>query len=472
MRELSAEICNELIAEIDKVPFRGFRIGLLMSDYIFLDLHRLPKTRTPQEWLIDKLRCFKSIFTNPGTTGGSGVLGYKKSLFLYQSGRQDLLNFTKPVVERIGYENVIIYGVSTDVHKEWPPSATVIDSKMLPCIDKFLWWREFLKCAPLWNKSFSSFERKYHLKPLMPLLSLGLVKATQQLMRADSYLKLMQPDILVTDFDRSSQIAPFIAAGNALGIPTVTMIHNVPGSHPSFGIFPTIAKHVCCWGEIMFNDAREHQEPLSKLQILGNQNFMGKEYSNRHQRKNCSSDRDVITLALSPFREDVTKEIIEVFVNAVSKMERIYGVIRLHPYHNLSDFVRYDTPNITISPNHGISKIRLINESRVIVGHETSFLTDSILLGTPVVILDILDRPLKLGGKLALYSDMPIAKSSVQLREALERILNDKNYRKALNSGALRYHKALNYAEGNVAADNVCEFIKSLTRDTSYANID
>ena len=461
MDELSAEICNELVVELDKVRFLGEGVGSLLSDYIFLSLHRLPSESSFFTSLLENLRFLKAVLFNAGQNVELKSIRPGQTLFLYQSDRPDYLNFTKPIVERVGYKHSVIYGISPDVFNKWPSGATVIDLTMLPKVEKLLWWREFRKCIPLWKKVLVDFESKYHLDSLMPILRTGFVKATYQLIRANKFLELTKPSVVVTDYDRSSQIAPFIAAANSLKIPTVTSIQNVTESSPSFGIFPSIAENICCWGKMMFDDAIEHHEPLRKLHVLGNQNYLG---------NTCSSDdgtgpsgaKYTITLALSPFRQEVVLRIVELFVDALSKMENVSGIIRLHPAQKRSDFTGYKFRNITLSTHSEISKDILIGKSLVVVGHETSFLTDAVLRGTPVVVLDLLSRPLKLGGKLIRHGGMPVVKSSKELRTTLGKILHDKNYLDTLRLGARSYCNALNCAEGSKAADNIYELIRSL----------
>jgi len=468
LNELGATICNELAAEIDNVLFMDFRVGGLLSDTIFLDLHRLPRSKNVVEKLLYHLRCLKHVLLNPGETDNLRAIKPSQVLFLYQSDRPDYLNFTKPIVERIGYENAVIYGISHHALNAWPACATVLNSSKLPWIDKLLWIREFSRCYPLWKKILADFERKYNIEPLMPILRLGFIYVTQQLMRASNFLSLTKPAILFTDYDRSTQVAPFIMVANSMGIPTVTSVHNQTVDAPSFAIFPSIAEYVCCWGEMMFNNALDHHEPLTKLRILGNQNFFGKRNID-HQGEISANDQHTITLALSPFRGEVIEEIIDVFVDAVSYMDDVNGIIRLHPTQNRLDFMRYDFDNICISSHDEIDKNHLIQLSSVVVGHETSFLNDSIVLGTPVVALDILNRPLLTGSRLRDYGDMPIAQSGSELQAILDQCINDSKYREKLYLGIIKYCNALNCATGDQAADNIYNFLISLKKDSNLS---
>lgn len=102
--------------------------------------------------------------------------------------------------------------------------------------------------------------------------------------------------------------------------------------------------------------------------------------------------------------------------------------------------------------------------SEVVVIHNSGLGNDALVFGRLVVLLDVLAEPLSNGRTLADHAGSPVARTAVELRQAVDRILNDPDYRAGLHRQAEDYVQWFCAAFGQDAARNVADEVRRRAR--------
>jgi len=118
-------------------------------------------------------------------------------------------------------------------------------------------------------------------------------------------------------------------------------------------------------------------------------------------------------------------------------------------------------PGIRFFENHQWTVEETMATCDVVVIHNSGLGNDALVFGRLVVLLDVLATPLSNGRTLAANAGSPVARTAAELRQTVDRIFADADYRQELHHRAEEYVQLFCSAFGQDAARNVAvEVIK------------
>ncbi|MBL0225449.1 MAG: hypothetical protein IPQ16_07690 [Geobacteraceae bacterium] len=178
---------------------------------------------------------------------------------------------------------------------------------------------------------------------------------------------------------------------------------------------------------------------------------------------NLTTNKPVILLATNPIDLLDKKHIAFVYCSAVSDVDNISAVVRIHPAERLEEYQDLidSFPNVTFLQNTACTQDEALAATDIVVNQESGFGNDALIKGKLVIVMDVLHTPLKNGKELISLAGCPSVKNAEELAAEIRRILNDKEIQNDLLIKANKYVHSFCSAYGQEATDNIiCELNK------------
>jgi hypothetical protein len=387
-------------------------------------------------------------------------------VFTWLYDRTDLKAFVLPLLEKYDFDEYIVLVPYDSMQEKLPEKILSITWNEFPKIDMKVWRKEFDRCLPTWRRRLYSLMKKNSI-PLYvaDYLLCCLQNQTKRIMANSRFLDMVKPKIIVTECDRTAQSSCLVLAARLKRIPVVTMIHCAMEPYPSYGLTPILADYVCCWGDRHKFNLIKHGTTQSKLIVTGSQAIS--------KTLNVSSDtarlkfslpigKPLVMLATSTMEPAIKLKYTLVFCKAMSKMSDITAVVRIHPAENLKDYqvLINQFPHIKFLSNDVMSRDESIAAADIVISHESSFGVDTILKRKLVIILDVVDIPLKVGKELIDMAGCPRVKGEEELSTVIRSIFSDNDFKNELHAKADFYAQQYCDSFGQDATNNVCRVIE------------
>ncbi len=164
-----------------------------------------------------------------------------------------------------------------------------------------------------------------------------------------------------------------------------------------------------------------------------------------------SANKKKILLATGIYSNASNRTILNIVTNVVKRLKGVQFIVKLHPKQN-GFFIRNTLKklkcNVIITKDDDIFKILRIADF-LLINPESSVILDSMIIGTPVVLLDFANKSLYYSGKTSFYNEkyLKIAKNEEQLYQILKDLISSnlelEKYKNSIrgNLNLFLYHK-------------------------------
>lgn len=462
---LSPEALLEIEEALSEPRFFGVPAGATLNEAMIVSLYNAKRVWSRRVRMTDYLRYYYQRYRQP-TFSAQGFSQYKgRIVFTWLFDRPDLKALILPLVERYGYSDSLIVGPSASMRTQLPDISKFISWDELPGIDMKIWRREFDRCMPTWEQRLNQVLLRHSIPPFIGrFLLCSLQRQTQRLMAASQFLDAVNPRVIVTEYDRGSISSCLVLVARQRGIRAVTLIHGALQSYPSYGFAPILATYACCWGSAHRRILSQHGVDPDQLVVTGCQSMSRTLEVQQHVARlkvGLPAERPTVLLATNPIKLEERKKYASAFCDAMSLLPEFSAIVRLHPAENLAEYKELidGFPQVNFLPNGVMSRDESLAAADIVVNHESSFGIDALLKGKLVVVLDVLDAPLKVAKDLVELANCPRAKSPNELANVIRRMQSDVNLRNKLQDGANQY--ALQYCNsyGQDAVAKICRVI-------------
>ena len=190
-------------------------------------------------------------------------------------------------------------------------------------------------------------------------MGLNVLVNSQMAIGSLEFLERCRPAAVVTDHDRAHLSSCLVLAANTLGIPTFTLQHGVMNDN-AVGYLPVIADWMFCWGEMHRQIMIEAGQDPATLVIGGCPRLtrdLPAEPSEVRSRLKIDPSQRVVMLGTSPVQPAQRRLLAAWFCEAVSGLNGVAGIVRLHPSENLGFYseIARDYPQVTFMDNAQVS---------------------------------------------------------------------------------------------------------------------
>jgi hypothetical protein len=459
------EPLNDLKQQLTEPLFQGVPLGYTLSDIITIDF-----LNGNLVWDFRKMLFCRPLYGYhwcrglrltpqplPGETG--------RFLLTWLNLRQSLRDLVLPLLQALGPAQCTVIGGDPRMSAQLPAATGFLTWKGVPAFDLQEFRREYKHCAPAWHRRVKIWLRHLGLPSgIFRYLADALLTRAQMVMAYGGLLDRLQPLAVITEYDHHPTAACLILAAKARGIATMTMIHGPLNS--TFAYTPLLADLAFCWG-------REHYDKLlgagteaERLVIAGCQRLsrpLRADSAAAKAKVGLPAAWPAVVLATNPIYAEHRKQLVRVFCQALAGMDRVSGVVRLHPSEKL-DFYRPEIaafPTIKFCANEAWTLDEALAAAEVVVCHNSGLGLDALVKGKLTVILDVLAQPLEMGEELIGKAGCPRARGADELAGIVARILNDGPLRRALQEKAASYLDYFIAAFGEDAAHNLAEIIRA-----------
>ena len=444
---------------VDEVPFLGISMGASLNDFLLhlaLDAHVNP--------LLEMVRTVRMGLPSPQRkTPQVSPEGRGRILFTWMRDTPRMSDLVLPVIRELGPRSCAVLGSQLSMRSRLPEGCDFYLENDLGPQRWARWAAEFTRVGPRWLAALRRVLAEQSLPlSIAPLLLTALVQQSRQLTTFLGALEVIRPRAVVADFDRGSFASPLVLAARALGIPTVTMVH---GAVSLRGYTPLIADVALCWGEDQVEVFVRAGAPPDRLVITGCHRSALCESPDSEavrRRLGLAPDRDVVVLATvsgPPLAERLRYA--RVFCEAMAGHPDVAAVLRVHPVERVEDYAALvrDHPFLRVIDDRAASTTETLAVASLLVCGESTIAADAVLLGCPVVLLE-LDGTLLDGSRLAMGGEGPVVHDVGALASIVDRFFGTRDFRDHLVDMARRHAPRVCAALGPEAAGNAAAEIE------------
>jgi hypothetical protein len=463
---LSPDVLLEIEEALNSPLFFGIAVGVTLNDMLTTALYDAGRVWCWRRRVKDVLRLIYQRFHQPAF-GSRDFSQYKGRIVLtWIFDVPHLKELVLPIAENYDSDDYVLLGSYASMRGAMPDKDNFILWDELPKIDMKVWRKEFDRCLPTWKNRLNQVLEKHSIPSYVVMFLLSRLQVqTQRLMAANQFLDDIKPKVIVTEYDRNAHSSCLILAAMKRNIPAITMIHGGSlKSYPSYGYVPILSNFACCWGDLQKQKLIEHGVGPDKLVVTGCQSqsqMLEVRQDEALSKIGVPMGKAVVLLATSPIKLEDRKEYASSFCVAMTNLPEVTGVVRLHPAENLSSYKELVAkfPEVKFLPNEAMTLDESLAASDIVVNHDSCFGGDALLKGKLLVILDVLNTPMKIGKEMVELAGCPCVKGSGELESVIRQILVDVNYRNELHAKAEKYSLQYCSSYGQDAVRNVCRLI-------------
>ena len=159
-------------------------------------------------------------------------------------------------------------------------------------------------------------------------------------------------------------------------------------------------------------------------------------------------------------------EQVELFCEAVEKLDSVSGMVRLHPSDRIERYKaiidRYS--RVCFIENHRATLDESIMSSDVVVVQGSGVGGDALVKRRPVVVLIYNAKPTSYATELIQCAACPHARTSDELSEILHKILNDESFRRQLALNAETYVEKFCHIFGEESARLTADLVRKIVK--------
>jgi len=235
-----------------------------------------------------------------------------------------------------------------------------------------------------------------------------------------------------------------------------------------YGYTPILADYLFCWGNSQKNQLVKMGANQDTIIITGAQHICPTILADKKSSREklfVTSDHTIVLLATNPVSKDNRKKLVKSFCESLYENSKIEMAIRLHPSEKL-DFYHEEIdrfPRVRFLTNKELSLDESLAASDIVVCHDSGFGLDAIIKGKTVIILDVLDTPLKFGKELVELAGCPRARSKDELAMLIKKLISDESYLNSIRLDVEKYLRENFSVFGIDAATNVAREINNIT---------
>ncbi len=465
---LSPKILLEIEEALNYPRFSEISIGATLTDDLMVSLYHAGRVWNWRARVKNFLRYrFQRLYQPSfGTKDLSEIKG--RIVFTWQFDRADLKALVLPLVANYSHEDSVVLGALSSMQAQLADQTSFVSWNDFSILDMKAWrmWRrEFDRCLPMWRYRLQQVLAKHAVPPYVAEFLLSrLHLQTKRIIAANQFLNIVRPKMIVTECARSGLASCLVLAARKKSIPTITMIHGAMEPYPSYGFAPIITNYVCCWGEIHKNNFMAFGTNQEQLIVTGCHSMTRAieiKQDAARLKIGLPVNLPVVLLATSPIKLEDRKKYTSAFCVAMTNLPGLSAIIRLHPAENIADYRALvdEFPKVKFLPNLSMSRDESLAAVDLVVSHESSFGIDALIKRKLLIILNVLNTPLKVGKELVELAGCPAVSSPGELESVIREIFASKNYRKVLRDKADQYVHQYCNSFGHEAVNNVCGLI-------------
>ena len=459
---LAPAVLENLEADLNQHAFRGITLGSALNDYLRINALEGKYEFNFKARILDNLRYIK-YYLKTHKKHSFISLPKKDYLFTCVGAKPSIVKLVVPLVEKLGPENCLVLSVNDEIKKQMPSGSTVVNVHSLGFWGNENWRKEHHRVEKQWKIIIKKYIAKYQLpKGLLIHILDSLLVQSRRVITYENLLAKVKPRAVITEYDRNFMAAPLILTANKMGIKTFTMMH---GMVNEYGYTPILADKVFCWGQQHRDQLLEKDVSTDKIVITGNHRFMQNKFDNLDEIKfkaELDKNKPLVVLASSNITKAHKKQLARNYCLAFNDSPDITAMVRLHPNEKPADFEEEirDYPGIKFSESKELTTDEIIAITDIFVIHNSGLGNDALMQNKIVVVFDCL--PLELMNGLVIHqkATMPLVKRPEELRNIVDRILINKNYKSDLIKKAGNYSNYLCSCTGETAVKNIINVVK------------
>jgi hypothetical protein len=330
--------------------------------------------------------------------------------------------------------------------------------------DRRRWHSAFRLCWPHWRLRLQSLCKSFDMpQGAIERLSLAFLVNSQHAIGSLELLERCRPAAIVTDYDRARLPSCLVLAARSLGIPTFSLQHGVLDEH-AVGFVPVIADHMFCWGELHRRILIEAGTDPAKLAIGGcprlTRDLLAEPRTIRGRLRINPADR-VVMLGTSPIAPSQRRLLAAWFCEAVSQLEGVSGIVRLHPSEDIAFYaeIARKYPQVTFLDNSRFSLDESFAASDVVVVQSSGLGSDALVKRRLAIVVNLPDVPLGHGKDLIEQAGCPRVASPGELAGSLQSLLFNRTARQRQLAAGERYVEDFCAHFGEDSACRISEFV-------------
>lgn len=284
--------------------------------------------------------------------------------------------------------------------------------------------------------------------------------------------------IILNEFGEIGKITNYL--GNKYGIQIYFIPYcGIPRRESD--VTPHLSDIICVYGELDKIYLTEKGVNSDKILIRGSPKYdsvMRKSFQYLTQLKDhftgrihvISDKKKKILLTTNPISNKSNRVILNTVTNVVKKLRGVQLIVKLHPNQNgffIRNTLKELNCNVIIIKDVDIFKI-LKTADLVLINPESSVILDSMIIGTPVVLLDFTNKRLYFSAKNPCYNEkyLRITKNEEQLYQILKDLISSnlklEEYKNSIkrNLNLFNYRKN-NYSSSQQIVSDLKNFLKA-----------
>jgi len=379
-----------------------------------------------------------------------------------------LYELVLPVIAELEPRHCNVIGGGLSIHQKLPPETGFCTRYQMTEVDLRTWRLDYGRCRTAWHKTIRQWLHRHRLpSALFVHLAYALAVRSYCVAGFFQFLDRIQPSAVVADSEHNHPWSSLVLTARQRGIPTVQMIHGV--LDPPYTAVPLLSDVALCWGEQQREQMIELGTDPGRLVVTGCQRLtrtMRPDSRAVRARLGLPAEGPIIMLATNPRPREEWRKLFFAFGEAFQDHPGLAAVVRLHASEKENEHreecARY--PALRVLENQAWTVEDAMAACDVVVIHNSGLGNDALVLGRLVVLLDVLAAPLGNGQMLADRAGSPVARTAAELRQVVDRIFAEPNYRRQLHSQAEAYVGWFCSAFDQDAARNVAAEVRKRAR--------
>ena len=281
----------------------------------------------------------------------------------------------------------------------------------------------------------------------------------------DVFLEDTRPSCIVFDYEHLHPWAVLALIARKRGVKTLNLMH--AEIYSSYAWVPLLSSEIAVWGELQRKSLLSYGVLPGQVKVCGCPRLnpdINVDAASVRKKLGLDASRPIALLATNPIAWEYREKQVRVFAGATKGVERVQGVVRLHPSEKIEAYsqLAIECSWLKFLDANSWTLEEALKISRVIVNHDSTVGDDALAYGVPVIELDVLPIGLTNGKKLVDEAKCPLARCESELRKEIARIvLDDAVFESQIEASRPFVHN-LFFAFGDQAAENTSNVVKEL----------
>ena len=281
----------------------------------------------------------------------------------------------------------------------------------------------------------------------------------------DAFLESTRPSCIVFDYEHLHPWAVLALIARRRGVKTLNLMHAEIYSRYAWA--PLLSSEIAVWGELQRKSLLSYGVLPEQIKVCGCPRLkpdIKVDVVSVRKRLGLDASRPIALLATNPIAWEYREKQVRVFAGATKGVERVQGVVRLHPSEKIEAYsqLAIECSWLKFLDANSWTLEEALKISRVIVNHDSTVGDDALAYGVPVIELDVLPIGLTNGKKLVDEAKCPLARCESELRKEIARIVLDDAVFESLIEASRPFVHNLFFAFGEQAAENTANAIKKM----------